>query len=199
MTSIRELLSRPRSQNSRHVLGWEICVRVWEGRGRGSSVHVYRTCRRISRYGFCLSGGGVGLESRMTSCYLIKLTGCSSDVFETPLKGKKISFHRRGLQVDTSSADWSQAFVRKHCTQFSPELSCTYAMIGLYWFHRNHCWIYIVFFFVGFVQSLFNLLCYVIWWSNATATQRNYHDDVNLFVYALFFKLTNPIEVIEFL
>ena len=84
-----ELLSRPRSQNSRHVLGWEICVRVWEGRGKGSSVHVYRTCRRISRYGFCLSGGGVGLESRMTSCYLIKLTGCSSDVFENTSKRKK--------------------------------------------------------------------------------------------------------------
>ena len=81
-------------------------MRVWEGRGRGSSVHVYRTCRRISRYGFCLSGGGVGLESRMTSCYLIKLTGCSSDVFEnTSKKEKKFSFHRRGLQVDTSSAE----------------------------------------------------------------------------------------------
>ena len=96
MTSIRELLSRPRSQNSRHVLGWEICVRVWEGRGRGSSVHVYRTCRRISRYGFCLSGGGVGLESRLTSCYLIKLTGCSSDVFENTSKRKK-NFHFIGV------------------------------------------------------------------------------------------------------
>lgn len=69
--------------------GWEICVRVWEGRGGGSSVHVYRTCRRISRYGFCLSGGGVGLELRMTSSYLIKLTGCSSDVFENTSKRKK--------------------------------------------------------------------------------------------------------------
>ena len=119
-------------------------MRVWEGRGRGSSVHVYRTCRRISRYGFCLSGGGVGLESRMTSCYLIKLTGCSSDVFETPLKGKKISFHRRGLQVDTSSAEEATLLCGNNVRSF-PQ-SCTYAMIGLYWFHRNHCWIYIVFF-----------------------------------------------------
>ena len=71
-------------------------MRVWEGRGRGSSVHVYRTCRRISRYGFCLSGGGVGLESRMTSCYLIKLTGCSSDVFENTSKRKK-KFHFIGV------------------------------------------------------------------------------------------------------
>ena len=135
-------------------------MRVWEGRGRGSSVHVYRTCRRISRYGFCLSGGGVGLESRMTSCYLIKLTGCSSDVFENTSKRKKNSFHRRGLQVDTSSAE--EATLLCGNTVHSFPQSCTYAMIGLYWFHRNHCWIYIVFFFVGFVQSLFNLLCYVI-------------------------------------
>ena len=36
-----------------------------------------------------VSGGGVGLESRMTSCYPIKLTGCSSDVFENTSKRKK--------------------------------------------------------------------------------------------------------------
>ena len=79
---------------------------------------------------------------------------------KTPLKGKKISFHRRGLQVDTSSAE--EATLLCGNTVHSFPQSCTYAMIGLYWFHRNHCWIYIVFFFVGFVQSLFNLLCYVI-------------------------------------
>ena len=197
MTSIRELLSRPRSQNSRHVLGWEICVRVWEGRGRGSSVHVYRTCRRISRYGFCLSGGGVGLESRMTSCYLIKLTGCSSDVFENTSKRKK-KFHFIGVAYRSThlrpkkprfcAETLYTVFPRVVLTRWSVFIGFTETIVG-----------YILFFFVGFVQSLFNLLCYVIWWSNATATQRNYHDDVNLFVYALFFKLTNPIEVIEFL
>ena len=197
MTSIRELLSRPRSQNSRHVLGWEICVRVWEGRGRGSSVHVYRTCRRISRYGFCLSGGGVGLESRMTSCYLIKLTGCSSDVFENTSKRQK-KFHFIGVAYRSTHLQPKKprfcaetlytVFPRLVLTRWSVFIGFTETIVG-----------YILFFFVGFVQSLFNLLCYVIWWSNATATQRNYHDDVNLFVYALFFKLTNPIEVIEFL
>lgn len=135
-------------------------MRVWEGRGKGSSVHVYRTCRRISRYGFCLSGGGVGLESRMTSCYLIKLTGCSSDVFENTSKRQK-KFHFIGVAYRSTHLSAEEATLLCGNTVHSFPQSCTYAMIGLYWFHRNHCWIYIVF-FVGFVQSLFNLLCYVI-------------------------------------
>ena len=63
---------------------------------------------------------------------------------KTPLEGKEISFHRRGLQLDTSSAE--EATLLCGNTVHSFLQSCTYAMIGLYWCQRNHCWLDIVFF-----------------------------------------------------
>ena len=78
---------------------------------------------------------------------------------KTPLKGKKISFHRRGLQVDTSSAE-EATLLCGITVQFSPELYLRddrSLLVSQKPLLDIYC-----FFFVGFVQSLFNLLCYVI-------------------------------------